>query len=113
VGVRILAAALAAAALIPTPASAQRTKFAGLRECERFGAVQFLRQNPTFRRFIIDRSSVEEDKFAAQAGTQFVSTIYHGKALYEAGTAGPKTVRFICLHAGYRRGPVFVYTMPE
>jgi hypothetical protein len=111
--VRLLAAAILAAALIPSPASAQRTKFAGLRECERYGSVQFLRQNPAFRRFIIDRATVEEDKFAAQVGTQFVSTVYHGKALFETGTSGPKTVRFICLHAGYRRGPVFVYTLPE
>ena len=110
---RRLALACLIAALIPSTASAQRTKFAGLRECERYGAVQFLRQNPAFRRFIIDRATVEEEKFAAQVGTQFVSTIYHGRAMFEAGTGGPKTVRFICLHAGYRRGPVFVYTMAE
>lgn len=110
---RRLALACLIAALIPSTASAQRTKFAGLRECERYGSVQFLRENPAFRRFIIDRATVEESKFAAQVGTQFVSTVYHGRAMFEAGSGGPKTVRFICLHAGYRRGPVFVYTMAE
>lgn len=103
---------LAAALVLPSAASAQRTKFDGLRQCERYGALQFRKQNPAFRRFLIDRSSVSEDRFADQVGQQFVSTIYHGKATYEAAV-GPKPVRFVCLHAGYRRGPVFVYTLPE
>lgn len=103
---------LAATLMLPSAASAQRTKFDGLRQCERFGALQFRKQNPAFRRFLIDRSTVSDDKFVDQVGQQFVSTIYHGKATYEAGN-GPKPVRFICLHAGYRRGPVFVYTLPE
>jgi hypothetical protein len=103
---------LALALMLPSAASAQRTKFDGLRQCERYGALQFRKHNPAFRRFIIDRSSVSEDKFVDQVGQQFVSTIYHGRAIFEAGL-GPKQVRFICLHAGYRRGPVFVYTLPE
>jgi hypothetical protein len=107
-----LLTALAATLVLPSAASAQRTKFDGLRQCERFGALQFRKQNPAFRRFMIDRSSVGEDKYVDQVGQQFVSTIYHGKATYEAA-AGPKQMRFICLHAGYRRGPVFVYTLPE
>ena len=57
-------------------------------------------------------SGADTDKFADKVGTQFVSTVYHGRATYEAGQ-GEKKVRFICLHAGYRRGPVFVYTLPE
>lgn len=107
-----LVTTLAAVLLLPSAAAAQRTKFDGLRQCERFGALQFRKHNPAFRRFMIDRSSVNEDKYVDQVGQQFVSTIYHGKATYEAGN-GPKPVRFICLHAGYRRGPVFVYTLPE
>jgi len=103
---------LVVALMMPSAASAQRTKFDGLRQCERFGALQFRKQNPVFRRFLIDRSSVGEDKYVDQVGQQFVSTIYHGKATFEAAN-GPKPVRFICLHAGYRRGPVFVYTLPE
>lgn len=104
--------AIAVALLLPSQALAQRTKFDGLRQCERYGALQFRKQNPAFRRFMIDRASVSEDRFADQVGQQFVSTIYHGRATFEAAS-GPKNVRFICLHAGYRRGPVFVYVLPE
>ncbi len=110
--VRIGIAVLLALALPIAPANAQRNKFDGLRQCERHAAVQFKRHNPAFRRFMIDRASAEEDKFADQVGAQFVSTVYHGKATYEAAS-GPKPVRFICLNAGFRRGPVFVYTTPE
>ena len=74
------------------------------------GAVP--QNNPQFRRFVIDRASVSEDKYAALVGTQFVSAVYHGKALLDNGS-GEKTVRFVCLHAGYKRGPLFVYTMAE
>jgi hypothetical protein len=105
----LLAAVLATAAV---PAQAQRSTFGGLSECSRRAAVQFKRHNPTFRRFVIDRASVSDDKFADRVGNQFVSTIYHGKATYEAAF-GPKTVRFICLHGGVGRGALLVYTLPE
>lgn len=108
----LLVTACAATLMLPAPASAQRTKFDGLRQCERHAGLQFRKQNPAFRRFMIDRATVSEDKYVDQVGTQFVSTIYHGKATFEAAN-GPKTVRFICLHAGYRRGPVFVYTLAD
>lgn len=110
--VRTLALAILAASLLPPPALAKRNNFAGLRQCERQAAAQLRRQNPDFRRFMIDRSSVHEEKFADQVGTQFVSAVYYGKAVLD-GAAGPKPVRFICLHGGYKRAPVFVYTMPE
>lgn len=109
---KTFAVAVAFVVLASTSALAQRTKFNGLRECERRAAVQFIRHNPAFKRFMIDRASVSEDKFADRIGAQFVSTVYYGKGVYEAAS-GPKIVRFICLHAGYRKGPVFVYTMPE
>lgn len=108
----LLLGGILVAALSTTPAQAQRTRFDGLRQCERHAGLQFRRHNPQFRRFLIDRATVDTDKYADQVGMQFVSTIYHGKGTYEAA-AGPKSVRFICLHAGYRRGPVFVYTLPE
>ncbi len=107
-GLCVLAASLA----WPADALAQRTRFDGLRQCERHAATHFRKRDAAFRRFIIDRSSVTEDRFAAQAGMQYVSSIYYGKAMYESG-GGERTVRFICLHAGYRRGPVLVYTMPD
>ena len=75
--------------------------------------MQFLRHNPTFKRFTIDRAHVDTDKFADRVGPLFISTIYHGKATYEAA-GGAQTTRFICLHGGMGgRGAVFVYTMPE
>ena len=111
--VRLAAAGVMLAALVTSsPAAAQRNKFDGLRQCERLASAQMRKSNAQFRRFVIDRSSVSEDKYADQIGTQFVSTIYHGKAMLDGGN-GEKTVRFICLHAGYRRGPLFVYTMAE
>ena len=83
-----------------------------MRACERYAAVEFKRRNPAFRRFLIDRSSVEVDNFADKVGNQFVSTVFHGRATYEA-SGGPRTVRFICLHAGVSTGPVFVYTLTD
>ena len=111
--VRLAAAGILLAALFfSSSASAQRNKFDGLRQCERHASAQFRKHNPQFRRFVIDRAGVSEDKYADQIGTQFVSTVYHGKALLDGGN-GEKAVRFICLHAGYKRGPLFVYTMAE
>jgi hypothetical protein len=94
------------------PAHAQRTRFQGVTQCSRFATVQFSRSDPNFRRFVIDRASVQDDKFANLVGNQFVATVYYGRATYEA--AGPaKRVRFICLHGGTTKGPLFVYAMPE
>jgi hypothetical protein len=106
--------ALAAVAFVPPADAARRsaTRFDGIRDCERAGYTQFLRHNPTFKRFTIDRAHVETDKFADRVGPVFVSTIYHGKATYDAA-GGTQTVRFICLHGGAGRGAVFVYTLPE
>ena len=110
-GVKALALGLCLAALIPLNAHAQRTRFDAVNGCERYAAVKFKRHDPLFRRFVIDRATVEADRFADKAGNQFVSMVFHGKALYEAAE-GPKTVSFICLHGGAGRGPVFVYTLP-
>jgi hypothetical protein len=114
VGVRatIATASLAVFVLTTLPAIAQRTRFQGITQCSRFATVQFSRHDPAFRRFVIERISVQDDKYADMVGNQFVSTIFYGRATYEA-TSGTKRVRFICLHAGTTKGPVFVYTMPE
>jgi hypothetical protein len=108
--VRAVAIALLGLVLIEPAAVAQRTTSDGLLGCERFAAVEFKRRNPAFRRFVIDRASVAVDRFADKVGNQFVSTIYHGRATYDAGT-GAKIVRFICLHGGVERGPLFVYAL--
>ena len=101
-------------AVTAADASAQRTKtrFDGIRDCERSGRLQFFRHNPSFRRFVIERAGIDVDRFGDRVGNQFVSTIYRGKASYEAA-AGTQSVRFICLHAGAARGAVFVYTLVD
>jgi hypothetical protein len=98
--------------LVPGIAEAQRTRFQAINQCTRQAAAQFGRTDPSFRRFVIERMSVHEDRFAGHVGNQFVSTVFHGRAIYE-GSGGPKRVRFICLHASYSKGAVFVYALPE
>jgi hypothetical protein len=109
---KIVAIGLGTLVLSAIPAQAQRTRFQGITQCSRFASVQFSRHDPAFRRFVIERVTVQDDKFADLVGNQFVSTVYTGRATYE-GAAGPKRVRFICLHAGFSKGPVFVYALPD
>jgi hypothetical protein len=111
VGLKLaLVAALCALAAAPS-ALAQKSTEDGLRDCEKLAAVKFKQENPAFKKFAIARADIEEDKFADKVGTQFVSTVYHGKATYQAG-GEPADVRFICLHGGLGKGAVFVYTLP-
>ena len=105
-----LVGGLAAVALSSIPAQAQRTRFQGITQCSRFGSVQFSRRDPSFRRFVIERITVQDDKFAGMAGNQFISTVFYGRATYEAGN-GAQTTRFICLHGGSGGDALFVYTM--
>ena len=78
-GVKLaLVAALCALAAAPS-AFAQKSTEDGLRDCEKLAAVKFKDENPAFKKFEIVRADVEEDKFADKVGTQFVSTVYHGK----------------------------------
>jgi hypothetical protein len=93
-------------------ALAQKSTEDGLRDCEKLAAVKFKRENPDFKKFAIDRADAEEDKFADKVGTQFVSTVYHGKAVYQS-SGEPDNVHFICLHGGLGKGAVFVYTLPR
>jgi hypothetical protein len=108
----LLSVALLLALALPSAAAPRaKTRFDGIRDCERLAAVQFKRHNAAFRRFIIDRANVDDDKYADSVGTTFVSTIYHGKATYDAGK-GPQPTRFMCMHGGGGAGAVFVYTLP-
>jgi hypothetical protein len=110
-GVKLVAVAILCA--IAAPALAQKSTEDGLRDCEKLAAVKFKQENSSFKKFVIERGdSIEEDKFADKVGTQFVSTIYHGKAVYQS-SGEPDTVRFICLHAGLGKGAVFIYTLPR
>lgn len=110
-GVR-LAAVAALCALATAPALAQKSTEDGLRDCEKLAAVKFKQENAAFKKFAIAHADVQEDKFADKVGTQFVSTVYHGKATYQAG-GEPADVRFICLHGGLGKGAVFIYTQPR
>ena len=111
-GVKI-ALAVAVCVLCAAPAAlAQKSTEDGLRDCEKLAAVKFKQENAAFKRFEITRADVEEDKFADKVGTQFVSTVYHGNAVYQAG-GEPADVRFICLHGGLGKGAVFVTTLPR
>jgi len=112
VGVRLALAALLCALCTAPYALAQKSTADGLRDCERLAATKFRQENSAFKRFEITRAFVAEDKFADKVGTQFVSTVYHGKAVYQAGGAADN-VGFICLHAGLGKGAVFVYTLPR
>ena len=107
-----LAAIAALCALAAAPALAQKSTEDGLRDCEKLAAVKFKAENPAFKKFAIERAGVEEDEFADKVGAQFVSTVYHGKAVYQS-SGEPDSVRFICLHAGLGKGAVFVYIMPR
>jgi hypothetical protein len=114
VGLR-LALAFILALTIAAPAGAApraKTRFDGIRDCERLAAVQFKRHNPAFRQFTVQRGKVTVDKFADKVGGNFVSTIYHGTATYDAGK-GAHSTRFICLHGGMGNDALFVYTLPD
>jgi uncharacterized protein YqfA (UPF0365 family) len=104
-----LAGALCLLAAAPA-AIAQKSTEDGLRDCETLAMTRFKLENRSFKKFTIDRKDVEEDKFAANVGSQFVSTIYHGKATYQA-ESNPAELSFVCLHAGLGKGAVFVYIL--
>ena len=108
-----LALIAALCALVAAPSAfAQKSTEDGLRDCEKLAAIKFKQENSAFKKFEIARAGVEEDKFSDKVGTQFVSTVYHGNALYQAG-GEPAEVRFICLHGGLNKGAVFIYTLPK
>jgi hypothetical protein len=105
-----LAVALLLLTVSDTAAQRVRTRFDGLRDCERAGTIQFMRHNPQFRRFLIDRAGIEVERYNDRIGSQFVSTIYRGTATYD-GPLGIRKVRFICLHPGPGHRAVYVATM--
>ena len=111
-GVRIALALIVCGICSTSAALAQQSTAAGLSDCEKLAAVKFRQENSAFKKFAIDRADAEEDKFSEKVGTQFVSTVYHGKATYQAAGEAA-SVRFICLHGGVDKGAVFVYVLPR
>lgn len=108
----VIGALLLQMAATANAAPRAKTRFDGIRDCERLGAIQFRRHDSGFRRFTVDRSNVTVDKYADKVGASFVSTIYHGRATYDAGK-GPQISQFICLHGGVGQDAVFVYMLPD
>jgi hypothetical protein len=96
----------------PADAAPRKTRFDGIRDCERLAAIQLKRHNAGFRQFTIHRGRVTVDRFADKVGSSFVSAVYHGTATFDAGK-GPGPTRFICLHGGLGNEALFVYTLPE
>ena len=93
-----IAGALWLSAMAPAEAARRgKSRFDGIRDCERTANVQFRRHDAAMRRFAIDRAHVTFDKYADRIGPTFVSAVYHGKATYEAA-AGPKPVT-LCVPA--------------
>ena len=108
-----LAIALTLAMIAPADAARRgKTRFDGIRDCERTGGAQFLRHDPNFRYFAIDRANVRIDRYADRVSSLFIQSIYHGKASY-ISASGTRSTRFICLHSGMSRRAVFVYTLPD
>ena len=64
----LLGAVLASLAATADAAPRAKTRFDGIRDCERLAAVQFKRHNPAFRRFTVDRSKVTVDRFSDRVG---------------------------------------------
>jgi hypothetical protein len=89
---------------------AQKSTADGLNDCEKLAAIKFKQENRAFKKFAIEPTDVNVDVFTGKVGTQPVTTVYHGNAVYQAG-GEPANVRFICLHAGLGKGAVFVYMM--
>ncbi len=100
--------------IVPADAAARnnRTRFERIRDCEHIGRQQFMRRDPTFRRFVIDRAHFRADPYGAHIGNRFVATVYSGRATYESAF-GTRTTRFICLHGGIGRRALHVFRIQD
>jgi hypothetical protein len=107
----LAATAALIAILSASSASAQRTTLRGLTDWSRYAAATFKRQEPAFRRFVIDRASVRTDRLGRMVGNQYITAIFSGGASYDAG-GGARNVTFVCLHNS-EKGALLVYTVPR
>jgi hypothetical protein len=107
---RVKAVALAlAAATVAGDAAAQT--YDGVADCERHAKAVYGRDSD-FKSFVIDRRTVEEERFDNKIGTQHVETIWRGRATY-TNRREMRSRSFICLHAGGDKGALFIYMMPR
>jgi hypothetical protein len=105
--VKAPAIAACLAGLIASPAFAAGE----LDECREFGMKEFA-NTPGFKSLQLnDNGLLFVDKFEASVGSQFVSSVIHGEGRLVLDS-GSSAIRFICLHAGMGKGPVFFYLLP-
>ncbi len=97
------------AAMVAGNAAAQ--SYDGIADCERH-AKAFFSRHADFKSFVIDRSTVEEERFDDKIGSQHVEAIWRGRATY-TNRREMRSRSFICLHGGGDKGALFVYMMPR
>jgi hypothetical protein len=83
----------------------------GIADCERHAKAVYSR-DPNFKSFVIDRSTVEEERFDNKIGSQHVEAIWRGRATY-TNRREMRSRSFICLHGGGDTGALFIYLMPR
>jgi hypothetical protein len=97
------------AAIVAGNAAAQT--YDGIADCERLAKAVYSR-NADFKSFVIDRKSVEEERFDDKVGSQHVEAIWRGRAIY-SNRREMRSRTFICLHGGGDKGALFIYMMPR
>jgi hypothetical protein len=83
----------------------------GIADCERHAKAVYGR-DADFKSFVIDRRTVEEERFDDKIGSQHVEAIWRGRATYTSRRE-MRSRSFICLHAGGSNGALFIYMMPR
>ncbi len=79
----------------------------GPADCELYGLALHKKQGGMTTRIVIERgASLVDNRFDDMVGTQRVSTEYMGFARI-TGPDGTKRQRFVCLHAGNGKKPVY------
>ncbi len=87
-------------------------QYDGARDCESFANAFYKKHDSSFKRFIIDRNTVEEIAFDDNVGSQHVTAIFRGRAKY-MDTERTVTGTFICLHGGPRNSALFIHLIPN
>jgi hypothetical protein len=85
--------------------------YEGIADCERHAKAVYSR-DADFKSFVIDRRTVEEERFDNKIGSQHVESIWRGRATY-TNRREMRSRSFICLHDGGDKGALFIYLMPR
>ena len=85
----------------------------GIDDCERYALAFGKKQGWSETKIKIDRGdSLNDNRFDAQVGKQYVSTEYMGFAQLTSPT-GTRRLRFVCLHEGDKKKPVYFGVFPD